>query len=124
MADQLDALGGGTVEHVDGAAVLHLLVQVDGDQAVQRVAEVVGHAELAQGQAGGDVLAGLAGDGQLQVVDGGRPVQHYRLDQAALDPVDQVGAAAGLDDVPAQGGDDRPALAVAAQQVVAHPAEV
>ena len=75
------------------------------------VGRLAGHAELAGGQLGGHVFAGLAGHGQLEVVDGRRAVQGHRAEQAALDPVDQVGPAAGLDDVPAERRDDRPAFA-------------
>ena len=70
------------------------------------VGRLAGHAELAAGQLRGDVLAGLAGEGQLEIVDRRRAVHGDGLDDAALDPVDQVRSAAGLDDVPAEGGDD------------------
>ena len=55
----------------------------------------------------GHVLARLAGEGQLEVVDRRRAVHRHGADHAALDPVDQVRGAAGLDDVPADGRRDR-----------------
>src|SRR5262249_46414930 len=85
---------------------------------------LAGHAETPFRQQGGDVFARLPGDGQLDVVDGRGAVQDDGAEQPALDPVDEVGGAAGLDDVAAEGGDDGPAVAVGPAQVVAHGGEV
>src|SRR5207249_943020 len=59
------------------------------------VGRLAGHAELAAGQLLRHVLAGLAGVGQLEVVDGGRAVHRHRGNDATLDPVDQERGAAG-----------------------------
>ncbi len=45
-----------------------------------------------------------------------------RLDDAALNPIDEVGSAAGLDDVAAQSHCHGSAVAVAAGQMIAEPA--
>ena len=52
------------------------------------------------------------------------PFMTTALDDAALDPVDEVRGAAGLDDVAAEGGDDGAAVAVGPADVIAHPAQV
>src|SRR5205807_2108198 len=57
------------------------------------------HAELTAGKLGRDVFARLAGDGELQVVNGRRAVHRHGREQPAADPVDQVRPAAGLDDM-------------------------
>src|SRR5205823_4989210 len=117
------ALGVGTVE------VVHVAPQRGAEAEVvlrpgpggdgEGVGRVAGHAEGPFVERGADVLAGLAGQGQLEVVDGRGAVHDHGLDQAALDPVDEVGAAAGLDDVAADGGDDGAALDVGAGEVEA-----
>ena len=59
---------------------------------------LAGHAEPALVQRGRHVLAGLARQGQLEIVDGGGPVHGHGLDQSLANPVDQVRATARLDD--------------------------
>ena len=114
------------------AQLLHVLAQ-SGAQAPlvlgpdprrqsEGVGRLAGHAELALVQRRADVLAGLARQGQLEVVDGGRAVHRHGLDQPLVNPVDEVRTAARLDDVSAQGGDDRASLGVRPRQVEAHAA--
>ena len=72
----------GTAELIDVAAqggaepafVFRAALRGDGEG----VGRLAGHAELARVQLRADVLAGLAGEGQLEVVDGGRAVHRRR----------------------------------------------
>ena len=66
-------------------------------------------AEGARHEPAADVLAGLAGDRQLEVVDRRRAVQGKPGQDSAVDPIDEIDTAAGLDDVTAQRRDDRAA---------------
>ena len=56
------------------------------------------------------VLAGLAGQASSKSWMAAAPFRATALIRPRVDPVDQVGAAAGLDDVAAQRGDDGPAV--------------
>ena len=100
--------------------VLRAVVGGDGEG----VGGLAGHAEFPLRQLRRDVLAGLAGEGQLEVVDRRGAVHGDRLDDAALDPVDQIRSAAGLDDVAAQRDGDGSAFAMSPAQVIGHPANV
>src|SRR5262249_47572949 len=78
-----------------------------------------GPAEMPADELGRDVLARLAGQGQLKVVDRRGPVHGHGLNHPPIDPVDQVRRAADLDDVAADRGRDGAPVAVTADDVVA-----
>src|SRR5262245_57280532 len=78
-----------------------------------------GHAELTPGKLGGYVFTRLASKRELEVMDGRGSVHGDALDDAAFDPVDEVGGAADLDDVTADRRRDGALFAVAADNVVA-----
>src|SRR5262245_8590759 len=88
------------------------------------IGRLAGHAEVPARQLGHDVLAGLADESEFEVVNRCRTVHRDGLDQAALDPVDEIRPAPGLDDMPAQGGDYRLALGVSSSEVIANAAEI
>ena len=78
-----------------------------GDERLVHLApRLVGHAEGAVPQAGGDVLRGRAEAGDLVVVDGGRAVHRDVRDDAAPHQLDEHGCEAGLHDVAAEHDDD------------------
>ena len=62
---------------------------------------------VARHQPAADVLAGLAGNRQLEIVDRGRTVERKPGEDSAIDPIDQIDSAPSLDDVTAQCSDDR-----------------
>src|SRR5262249_53958638 len=107
-----------------GGAEPDLVVGAGAGGDGEGVGGLAGHTELPGRQAGRDVLAGIAGQGQLEVVDGGGTVEGDRLEQALLNPVHQVGPAAGLEDVAAERGHHGAALGVGPAQVVADAAQV
>src|SRR5439155_20564792 len=87
--------------------VLGAMTGGDGES----ICRLAGHAELAGGELGGDVFAGFAGHGQFEIVDGGGAVQGDGFEHAALNPVDKVRGATGLDDMAAQRRRDGAAVA-------------
>ena len=89
----------------------------------ERIGGLASHAEQACGKLGGDVLAGLAGNRQLDVVNGRGAVEGDRRQNATVDPVDEVRCAAGFDDVAAEGRGDRATLALGSAQMFAYPAQ-
>ena len=76
-------------------------------QASAKSSDVSRKAERARHEAAADVLAGLARDRQLEIVDRRRTVQRQPGEDSPVDPIDQIRSATGLDDVTAQCGDDR-----------------
>ena len=82
---------------------------------------LAGEAEGAGHEPRADVLAGPAGDGELEVVDRRRTVQGQAVEDPPADPVDQVRAAARLDHMPAHRGDDRAPVRVGPDDRVAEP---
>lgn len=72
----------------------------------------VSEAERAVMQSGTDIFAGVADQGQFQVVDGCGTIKGQALKDALADPVGQVGATAGLDDVSTGSGKDSVAFFV------------
>ena len=73
---------------------------------------------------GRDVFACLAGHGEFEIMDGRGAVQGHCLENSLLNPVNQIGSAARLDDMPAQGRRRRPPLALGPAQVSADPAQL
>ena len=69
------------------------------------------------GKHGFDVFAGMAGDGDFEIVNRGRAVQREGGGVAALHQVDQHRREPALDDVPAQAPQDRSLRAVAASAI-------
>jgi hypothetical protein len=82
-----------------------------------------GHAELAGRKLRRDVLAGLTGDGEFKIMYRRRTVQRHRLEDSVLNPVDQIGRAPGLDDVPSQRRRRRTPVRMSAAQVASDPQE-
>src|SRR5262249_48352479 len=83
-----------------------------------------GHAEPAVWQLCRNVFAGLAGDGQFKIVDCRRAVQDHGAEQPAMNPIDQVPAASGFDDMPAQGGDHGLPIRISPAEGIADPAHL
>src|SRR3954454_19433369 len=87
----------------------------------EQLRRLAGEPELARDEPGADVLAGPAGDRQLEVVDRGGAVEGHAPEDPALDPVDQVGGAPRLDDVAPERGDDQLLVAAGPDDRVAEP---
>ena len=119
--------GGGAVEAAGGGedalVGVRKLLRVVVDEVADGLAEpampaqprrrvhvagrLLDHAEGAVAHGLGGVLARLAVIGEFQVVDGAGPVGGHGGDDAALHQVDDDGPQAALDDVAAEGDDDR-----------------
>jgi len=70
------------------------------------VGEFVGHSELAFFEGVGHVFAGLADEGEFEVVDGGGAVSGDEGDEVSFEEFDEQGAEAVLDEVGAGEEDD------------------
>src|SRR5947209_4052460 len=81
------------------------------------------HAKLTARQPGAHVLAGFTCVGQFKIVYSGRSVHGDAGQNAALDPIDQIRRAPGLDDMSTQCGYYGPAILVGAANVVSDPTE-
>ena len=77
-----------------------------------------GGAETAIGKHGFDIFAGLAGDGDFEIVDRGGAVQRKGGGVAAAHEIDQNGRQAALDDVAAESPEDH--LLAGARAAPAH----
>ena len=103
----------------EAALVLGAIVR--GDR--EGVGRFAGHAERSAGKLRSHVLTCLAGERQFEIVDSRRAIHGDGLDDAALDPVDQVGSTTGLDDVAADRDRNLAAFVVAANQMIAQPTQ-
>ena len=77
------------------------------DGQIHLAAGLFGRAEAAVGQHRFHVLAGVARDGDLEIVNRGRAVHRERRGKSAAHQVEQHRREAALDDVPAHAPDDR-----------------
>ena len=105
-----------------GAEAEAVAVALD-DRPVHLLAGLAGHAEGARAEPRLDVLRGLPGHRELEVVDDPRPVEGDRGDEAPLHEVDQDRREADLDHVGAQPPDDGPAAGAGPQDLVAQRAQ-
>ena len=78
-------------------------------------------AELALHEPAADILAGLSGDRQLEIVDRRRTVEREPGEDSPVDPIDQIDSATRLDDVTAKRRDNRPARTGGADDRVTKP---
>ena len=83
------------------------------DGLVEEAPGLLGHAEAAGGQRGGDILRGRAVIGELEVVDDAGAVHRHGREDAAAHEVDDQRAEADLDRMRAHAQHDRRAGAVA-----------
>src|SRR5262249_26463110 len=88
------------------------------------LSRLAGHAKLSARKLGRDVFASLARESQLEVVDRRGAVHGNALNDAALNPVDQVWGTADFDDMSANRRGDCALFPVATDNVVAEIAKL
>ena len=76
------------------------------ERAIHFATSFFGGAEAAVGEHGFDIFAGLAGDGDFEIVNGGSSVQRESGRVAAAHEIDENRREAALDDVTAESPQD------------------
>ena len=126
---QAETVRGGEKAYVEVRRLPRIQVTPDGraqaqavpvpldDGAIDLLARLAGHAELARSQARRNVLRGVAGHRQLEVVHHPRPVQRQAGHEGLLHQVDEDRGEPDLDHVGAEPPQDRLGERAAAQHV-------